>query len=81
MAVGEPFQKQTNSEGVREWLYTRSNGVLLVVQFNAKGKVSKAGGRAVKTNASSGKKTSKTSKKDSDTRPGGTMKTGTPLED
>jgi len=84
MAVGEPFQKQTNSEGVREWLYTRSNGVLLVVQLNAKGKVIKAGGRAVKTNASSGKKSSKnskSSKKDGDTRPGGTMTTGTPLED
>jgi len=61
MAVGEPFQKVTDSNGVREWLYTRSNGVLLVVQFNAKGKVSKAGGRAVKTNASSGKKTAKKS--------------------
>jgi uncharacterized Zn finger protein len=57
MAVGEPFNKVTDSNGVREWLYTRSNGVLLVVQFNAKGKVIKAGGRAVKTNASSGKKT------------------------
>ena len=59
MAVGEPIQKVTDSNGVREWLYTRSNGVLLVVQFNSKGKVSKAGGRAVKTNASSGKKTAK----------------------
>jgi hypothetical protein len=56
MAVGEPFNKVTDSNGVREWLYTRSNGVLLVVQFNAKGKVIKAAGRAVKTNASSGKK-------------------------
>ena len=56
MAVGEPYQKVTDSNGVREWLYARSNGVLLVVQFNGKGKVSKAGGRAVKTNATSGKK-------------------------
>ena len=59
MAVGEPFQKVTDSKGVREWLYTRSNGVLLVVQFNGKGKVIKAGGRSVKTDASSGKKTAK----------------------
>ena len=64
MAVGEPFQKVTN-KGVREWLYQRSNGVLLVVQFNSKGKVSKAGGRATKTtkttNASSNKKSSQNS--------------------
>ena len=78
MAVGEPFQKVTDSNGVREWLYTRSNGVLLVVQFNSKGKVIKAGGRAVKTNASSGKKSSK--KKSVGGIPGGTMKTGTPLQ-
>jgi hypothetical protein len=60
MAVGEPFEKVTDSKGVREWHYTRSNGVLLVVQFNAKGKVLKAGGRATKATKSivlSGKKT------------------------
>ena len=74
MAVGEPFQKVTDSKGVREWLYTRSNGVLLVVQFNGKGKVIKAGGRAVKTNASSGKKT--TAKKDNSK-----TKNDTPLDD
>ena len=73
MAVGEPFQKTTDSNGVREWHYARSNGVLLVVQFNGKGKVIKAGGRKVST--SSGKKTSKKG----DTRPGGKMTTGTPL--
>ena len=78
MAVGEPFQKVTDSKGVREWLYARSNGVLLVVQFNSKGKVIKAGGRAVKTNASSGKKSS--NKKSVGGIPGGTMKTGTPLQ-
>ena len=60
MAVGEPYSKATNSNGVREWLYTRSNGVLLVVQFNSKGRVSKAAGRAVKTDASSSKKSKKT---------------------
>ena len=73
MAVGEPYKKQMDSNGVREWLYARSNGVLLVVQFNSKGKVIKASGRATKTNASSGKKSS------GSTRKGGTMKTGTPL--
>ena len=60
MAVGEPYSKITDSNGVREWLYTRSNGVLLVVQFDSKGRVSKAAGRAVKTNASSSKKSKNT---------------------
>ncbi len=80
LAVGEPFQKTTNSSGVREWLYTRSNGVVLVVQLDKKGKVIKAGGRLAKTNASSGSGKVKTSKKkDEGEIPGGTMKTGTPL--
>ena len=77
MAVGEPFQKVTDSKGVREWLYTRSNGVLLVVQFNSKGKVLKAGGRSVKTNANSGKNTAKKS----DRKTGGSSKNGTPLDE
>ena len=80
MAVGEPFNKVKDSKGVNEWLYTRSNGVLLVVQFNAKGKVIKAGGRATKTtNASSDKKTKKKAESKGNEIPGGTMKTGTPL--
>ena len=80
MAVGEPFNKVKDSKGVREWLYNRSNGVLLVVQFNAKGKVIKAGGRATKTtNASSDKKTKKKAESKGNEIPGGTMKTGTPL--
>ena len=74
MAVGEPYQKMVNSEGVEEWYYTRSNGVLLVVQMK-KGKVVKAGGRKVKTNA--GKK--KSSKSSRNTRAGGTWENGTPL--
>ena len=74
MAVGEPFQRMTNSEGLEEWYYTRSNGVLLVVQMK-KGKVVKAGGRQVKTNA--GKK--KSSKGSRNTRAGGTWVNGTPL--
>ena len=72
MAVGEPYQKLTDSNGLREWLYTRSNGVLLVVQFNGKGKVIKAAGRSVKTNASSGKKNAKNKK---------AAKNDTPLEE
>ena len=68
MAVGEPFQK-ANNNGIREWLYKRSNGVLLVVQFNSKGKVTKAGGRATKaTKTTTGRNN------------GSTMKNGTPLE-
>ena len=63
MAVGEPYEKVTDSKGVREWHYKRSNGVILVVQFNAKGKVSKAGGRATKDTKFYGGK--KNSKKDS----------------
>jgi hypothetical protein len=75
MAVGEPYQKVTDSKGVRKWLYARSNGVVLVVQFNSRGKVQKAGGQKVKTNASSGKKNTKRNSE----IPGGTMKNGTPL--
>ena len=33
-----------------EWLYNRSHGVLLVVQFNGDGIVQKAGGRALRIN-------------------------------
>ena len=78
MAVGEPIQKAINN-GVREWLYNRSNGVLLVVQFNSKGKVSKAGGRATKatkTKASSAEK----NVQDGDDKTGGAKKNATPVE-
>ena len=78
MAVGEPFQKLKNSNGIHEWHYARSNGVILVVQFNSKGKVVKAGGRQ----GSNTKKTTtrKTSSRNSNTRAGGTWENGTPLE-
>jgi hypothetical protein len=79
MAVGEPFNKVKDSKGVREWLYNRSNGVLLVVQFNSKGKVSKAGGRATKatkTKASSAEK----NVQDCDDKTGGAKKNATPVE-
>ena len=78
MAVGEPIRKAVNN-GVREWLYNRSNGVLLVVQFNSKGKVSKAGGRATKatkTKASSAEK----NVQDGDDKTGGAKKNATPVE-
>ena len=78
MAVGEPIRKAINN-GVREWLYNRSNGVLLVVQFNSKGKVSKAGGRATKatkTKASSAEK----NVQDGDDKTGGAKKNATPVE-
>lgn len=48
LAVGEPVSKIKDSNGTMEWLYNRSNGVLLVVQFNEEGVVKKAGGRAGK---------------------------------
>ena len=79
MAVGEPFQKVRASNGVTEWLYSRSNGVLLVVQMNSKGKVIKAGGRkGPKTNAGTTKSTEK--RKNYDGPEGGTWDNGTPLE-
>jgi hypothetical protein len=78
MAVGEPFQKVTN-KGVREWLYQRSNGVLLVVQFNSKGKVSKAGGRATKATKTKASKAVNKAKKSND-KTGATMKNATPVE-
>ena len=79
MALGEPAQKVTDSKGVREWHYARSNGVILVIQFNAKGKVSKAGGRATKATKFYGGK--KNSNNASDGKADNTAKKGTPLED
>ncbi len=46
MAVGESATKMTTSDGVTEWMYPRSNSVL-VVQFNSDGIVTKAGARRV----------------------------------
>ena len=45
LAVGEASSKITTSDGVTEWMYPRSNSVL-VVQFNEDGIVKKAGARA-----------------------------------
>lgn len=48
LAVGEAATKIKNGDGRWEWLYNRSNGVLLVVEFDEDGIVKKAGGRAGK---------------------------------
>ena len=45
LAVGEAASKVTTSDGVTEWMYPRTNSVL-VVQFNEDGIVKKAGARA-----------------------------------
>ena len=45
LAVGEPYSSMVNSEGVRQWIYGRSNGVILDVFFDKKGKVKLAKAR------------------------------------
>ena len=60
LAVGEPVSKIRDSNGIMEWLYNRSNGVLLVVQFNEEGIVKKAGGRAGKATGGRGTVTRRT---------------------
>ena len=60
LAVGEPVSKIMDSNGITEWLYNRSNGVLLVVQFNEEGIVKKAGGRAGKATGGRGTVTRRT---------------------
>lgn len=56
LAVGEPVTTMKDSNGNDEWIYNRSNGVLLVVQFDSDGIVKKAGGRAGKPNSAGGTK-------------------------
>lgn len=46
MAVGQSATKVTTSDGITEWMYPRSNSIL-VVQFNRDGIVIKAGARAL----------------------------------
>lgn len=50
LAVGEPVTIVPVRDDLTEWLYNRSHGVLLVVQFNGDGIVQKAGGRALRIN-------------------------------
>ena len=45
LAVGEPTSKVTTNDGVTEWMYPRTNSVL-VVQFDEDGIVKKAGARS-----------------------------------
>ena len=40
LAMGEPYSRSVNSDGVTQWLYARSNGKILFVFFNKKGVVS-----------------------------------------
>jgi hypothetical protein len=55
MAVGEATSKVTTSDGVTEWMYPRSNSIL-VVQFNEDGIVKKAGARSLGSGAANTKK-------------------------
>jgi hypothetical protein len=55
MAVGEATSKVTTSDGVTEWMYPRSNSIL-VVQFDEDGIVKKAGARALGSGAANTKK-------------------------
>ena len=55
MAVGEATSKVTTSDGVTEWMYPRSNSIL-VVQFTEDGIVKKAGARALGSGAANTKK-------------------------
>ena len=50
LAVGEPTSKVTTSDGIVEWMYPRTNSVL-VVQFDEDGIVTKAGARATGTSS------------------------------
>ena len=77
LAVGEPASKIVDSEGLDMWLYARSNGVILDVKFDAKGKVKSAKARAGNKQATSSK--NKSSRRNVGGIQGGTMETGTPL--
>jgi uncharacterized Zn finger protein len=45
LAMGEPYSKIVNSDGIHQWMYARSNGVVLDVFFDDKGKVKQAKAR------------------------------------
>ena len=55
LAVGESATKVTTSDGVTEWMYPRSNSIL-VVQFNDDGIVTKASARALGASSTSGRR-------------------------
>jgi hypothetical protein len=77
LAVGEPVSKIVDSEGLDMWLYARSNGVILDVKFDAKGKVKSAKARAGNKKATSSNK--KNTRRNVGGIIGGTMETGTPI--
>ncbi len=79
LAVGEPASKIVDSEGLDMWLYARSNGVILDVKFDAKGKVKSAKARSGNKQATSSK--NKSSRRNVGGIQGGTMKTGTPIDE
>ena len=75
MALGEPFNMVKDSKGRDQWMYARSNGVILDVWYDAKGKVSEVKARATKAT----KKRQITPPGPSDGPQGGTWENGTPL--
>ena len=94
MAVGEPGNKVV-TDNIEVWLYARSNGVVLDVVFDTKGVVTEAKARlgdldstppAVAAAAKKAKKSAKKSGNNSGKKKnvggivGGTMETGTPID-
>ena len=79
--MGEANFRNTDSEGREMWMYARSNGVILDVKFNSKGKVQQVKAREGNKGGKSGKGSTakKSQRKNVGGIPGGTMKTGTPL--
>ena len=75
MAMGEPFNMVKDTKGRDQWMYARSNGVILDVWFDAKGKVTEVKARATKAT----KTRQVTPPGPSDGPQGGTWEQGTPL--
>ncbi len=78
MAVGVAPTKIKANDDTDIWIYPRSNGVVLDVQFNTRGVVKLA--KARRTNSSKdGKGKNSSRRRNVGGIPGGTMETGTPL--
>ncbi len=77
MTVGVAPTKIKANDGTDIWIYPRSNGVVLDVQFNIRDVVKSA--KARRTNSSKDGKSKKSSRRNVGGIPGGTMETGTPL--
>jgi hypothetical protein len=91
LAVGEPGNKVA-AGNIEVWLYARSNGVVLDVVFDTRGIVIQAKARLGDVNSTppaaivAEKKVKKSSNKSTNKKnvggiQGGTMETGSPLED